>query len=103
MDILNIDTLHYELLKLERIVPHYTEYLHSFKHKNKFYQAFVYHKLKQIESMCCDLLITPDGKCNWDAIDELRKRGFYVGPGEKDSFGWLTAVLVTSKGNIVYG
>ena len=53
--------------------------------------------------MCCDLLITPDGKCNWDAIDELRKRGFYVGPGEKDRFGWLTAVLATSKGNVVYG
>ena len=98
-----MDNLHYELLKLEKIVPHYSEYLASFKHKNKFFEAFIHHKVNYISNLCCDLLIDGSGHCNWDAIDELKSRGFYVGPGEKDRFGWLTGIVGTSKGDIVYG
>jgi hypothetical protein len=98
-----IDELQYELLRLEKWVPYYTRYLNNFKHKNKFFEAFIRHKVGKIESMCCDLLINSSGRCNWEVIAELQRRGFYVGPGERDSFGWLTGILVTSKGDIVYG
>jgi len=98
-----IDTLHYELLKLERYVPSYTEYLQSFKSKNKFFQAFIIHKVNYISILCCELLIKPNGKCDWNTIEEISRRGFYVGPGEQDSFGWLTGLISTSKGSIVYG
>lgn len=98
-----IDELHYEIARLEHWVPHYTRYLNNFKHKNKFFQAFIHHKLNKIESMCCDLLIDGSGHCNWELIEELQKRGFYVGPGERDGFGWLTGVVGTLKGYVVYG
>ena len=98
-----IDELQYELLRLEKWVPYCTRYLNNFKHKNKFFEAFIRHKVGKIESMCCDLLINSSGRCNWEVIAELQRRGFYVGPGERDSFGWLTGILVTSKGDIVYG
>ena len=38
-------------------------------------------------------LITNDGQCNWDMICELRRRGYRVFAGEKDSFGWLTGCI----------
>jgi hypothetical protein len=98
-----IDNLHYELLRLEQWVPHYTNYLHNFKHKNKFFEALMRHKVNQISGMCCDVLIDSSGHCNWDAIEELGRRGYHIGPGERDRFGWLTAILSTSKGAIVYG
>ena len=98
-----IDELHYEIVRLEHWVPHYTRYLNNFKHKNKFFEAFIHHKLNKIESMCCDLLIDGSGHCNWELIEELQKRGFYVGPGERDGFGWLTGVVGTLKGYVVYG
>jgi hypothetical protein len=98
-----MDELHYELLRLEKYLPYYTKYLHSFKHKNKFFEAFIRYKVNKIAGMCSYLLIDDSGHCNWEAIEELEMRGFYVGPGEKDRFGWLTGIVGTSKGTIVYG
>lgn len=49
------------------------------------------------------LLITK-GDPNFDAIDELHQQhGYFVFPGERDRFGWLTACLQTDKGVIVFG
>ena len=44
-----------------------------------------------------------NGKCDWANISILNKNGYYVGPGERDSFGWLTGIISTQKGGIVYG
>lgn len=49
------------------------------------------------------VLITPSGSCNLAAHRALAEAGFPVSCGEKDSFGWLTGVICTSKGRIVYG
>ena len=49
------------------------------------------------------VLITKDGRPNWSAMAELRKEGYIVERGEYDSFGWLTGVIHTRKGYIVYG
>ena len=48
-------------------------------------------------------LITNEGRPNWSAMAELRKEGYIVERGEYDSFGWLTGVIHTRKGYIVYG
>jgi len=49
------------------------------------------------------VLITGEGRPNFDVFEEIKKAGFHVGPGETDSFGWLTGVIRTSKGSLVYG
>ena len=49
------------------------------------------------------LLITPEGRCDWKNIRELKSNGYAVAPLEKDSFGWLIGGIETSKGVIAYG
>lgn len=48
-------------------------------------------------------LITNKGDCNWAAHKLLKLAGFAVTCGEQDSFGWLSGVIHTTKGMIVYG
>jgi hypothetical protein len=48
-------------------------------------------------------LIDSKGGCNFPAHRTLEAAGFPVSCGERDSFGWLTGVIRTRKGNIVYG
>jgi hypothetical protein len=50
------------------------------------------------------LLITDKGEPEFDEIDRLYKQyGYFVYPGERDGFGWVTACLQTKKGIIVFG
>lgn len=53
--------------------------------------------------LACGYLIDSDGGCNWDAHDILKKNGFRVTCGERDSFGWLSGIIHTKQGRIVYG
>lgn len=48
-------------------------------------------------------LIDSKGGCNFPAHRTLEAAGYPVSCGERDSFGWLTGVIRTRKGNIVYG
>lgn len=50
-----------------------------------------------------ELLITSDGKCDWERIELLATNGYPVFPVEKDGFGWLIGGVSTSKGVITYG
>jgi hypothetical protein len=54
-------------------------------------------------SEACGELITARGSCNWGNHQILSQAGFRVRCGEKDSFGWLTGMIVTKKGLVVYG
>lgn len=56
--------------------------------------------LAQAEAQADAELINDAGKPNWKAMDAL---GFKVTRGDFDSFGWLTGVIHTSKGKLVYG
>lgn len=98
-----MDTLCDEIQKLEKYVPYYKNILNNFKHKNKFLEAFIHHKINRIIYLCDEFLIDGSGRCDWDNIDILCEKGYHVGPGEKDRFGWLTGMIYTSKGAIVYG
>ena len=44
------------------------------------------------------------GGCRWDRHNELNRRwGYRVGPGEQDSFGWLSGIIHGRNFKIVYG
>lgn len=49
------------------------------------------------------VLIFNTGASNVFNITTLEQQGFKVKPGEVDSFGWLSGIIVTKVGNIVYG
>jgi hypothetical protein len=48
-------------------------------------------------------LIDSRGGCNYVNHRVLAQHGFPVRCGERDSFGWLSGVIRTSKGDVVYG
>lgn len=55
----------------------------------------------ELEELCCDLFIGSNGHPVYDHIKKFEHMsGYEVGPGESDSFGWLTGVV--SKGDVMY-
>jgi hypothetical protein len=50
------------------------------------------------------LLINENGEPVFEEIDRLYKEhSYFVYPGERDGFGWVTACIETKKGFIVFG
>jgi len=98
-----MESLIHELKSLESWNMPSRRYLNNIKDTNSFRKAVIDRKINRICSMLCDLLITADGECDWDNIEILCDNGYYVEPREQDRFGWLTAILVTKKGDIIYG
>lgn len=58
--------------------------------------------IQEARNLACDALISKSGCCNWDNINKLKESGYKVFPGERDSFGWLTGCIRTSKGIVVF-
>ena len=57
-----------------------------------------------IEAQASGVLITNQGSPNFDMMDQLyADHGYFVFPGERDRFGWITACIQTKKGIIVFG
>ena len=48
-------------------------------------------------------LISGQFGVNWQNVNTLHQAGYRVHAGDQDSFGWLTGVIPTKKGQIVYG
>jgi hypothetical protein len=48
-------------------------------------------------------LITNNGGTNRANMEKLKAANFPVRKGESDSFGWLSGIIKTSKGDIHYG
>jgi hypothetical protein len=68
------------------------------------YQFNDLHPLVQYaSSLGNELLIDDKGQCDWGNISIMKQHGFHVKAGESDSFGWLTGLITTSKGDILYG
>ena len=59
--------------------------------------------VKAIVGLADGELIDVSGKPNFKAHVEMAGKGFPVTCGERDAFGWLTGVIHTSKGLIVFG
>ena len=58
-----------------------------------------------VEGLCCGELICSDGSCDYEGIRLLKKRGYDVFAGERDSFGWLTGCVQKNGDDriLVYG
>lgn len=55
---------------------------------------------EEIESLCCELFVK-GGRPDYSTIRKFKEMsGYSVGPGERDSFGWLTGVVY--KGDTMY-
>jgi hypothetical protein len=69
------------------------------------YEATLYDdSVSEIQSLATELFISKEGTPLFDEMDRLQKMsGFYIYPGERDGFGWLSACLQTKKGVIVFG
>ena len=52
----------------------------------------------EVEDICCELFIL-NGFPNYENIHTFNnmQSDFEVGPGERDSFGWLTGVVTTDR------
>ena len=48
-------------------------------------------------------MVTGMGQPIYSAISDLGKAGYLVTKGESDSFRWLSGVLHTPKGRVVFG
>ena len=59
--------------------------------------------IEQVLELAAAELILKSGQCNFSAHRTLGAAGYPVSCGERDSFGWLTGVIKTRKGNIAYG
>jgi len=59
--------------------------------------------LEQICAMANHELIDKNGSPDFPAMNQLEYEGFRVTPGETDSFGWLSGLINTRNGWIVFG
>ena len=59
--------------------------------------------MASIVDMAEGVLIDDSCRPHTENIAALAKAGFRVSPGEKDRFGWLTGVIITKVGKIVFG
>ena len=58
----------------------------------------------KIDSICCDLFVDTNGdpdRVNIHIFNDILQSDYYVGPGEQDSFGWLTGVIATSDDSLL--
>lgn len=68
-----------------------------------YLSSFDHPLLEEAELIADGELITVQGRPNWDAIAVLERQGFKVTRGEHDSFGWLSGVIHTAKGKLIFG
>jgi hypothetical protein len=59
--------------------------------------------INQVVALAGEVLIRNDGRPNFVEHEKLAAHGFRVSRGESDSFGWLSGVISTPKGLVVYG
>ena len=58
----------------------------------------------EIEGLANQVFIDEGGHPRFEEMDKLyQDHGYFIYPGERDRFGWLTACLQTKKGIIVFG
>lgn len=80
-----------------------SRFLNGYKSENKLKETLIHFKVNKILKLCDELLITEYGTPNYRNIDILETKGFFVCAGEVDRFGWLTGIVNTTKGKILFG
>ena len=51
----------------------------------------------------CNAWLISGGSPNFDRISELKRNGFNVHAGERDSFGWLSGVVERNGRELIFG
>ncbi len=61
-------------------------------------------KIKELSTQASGIFISNAGQSVYTTFLALYSANKYrIVPGERDSFGWITGVVITPKGRIVYG
>lgn len=61
-------------------------------------------KIKELSAQTSGIFISNAGQSVYTTFLALYSANKYrIVPGEQDSFGWITGVVITPKGRIVYG
>ena len=61
-------------------------------------------KIKELSTQASGIFISNAGQSVYTTFLALYSASkYHIVPGERDSFGWITGVIVTPKGRIVYG
>lgn len=61
-------------------------------------------KIKELSTQASGIFISNAGQSVYTTFLALYSANKYrIVPGERDSFGWITGVVITPKGKIVYG
>ncbi len=59
---------------------------------------------EEMEGISAGLFLTNKGTPNYSEMAKFTElSGWEIGPGETDSFGWLTGVIYTPYGKLVWG
>lgn len=60
--------------------------------------------IDEIIFLATHLFVDEKGTPAFECIDQFHlEHGYFIYPGERDRFGWVTACLQTKKGFIVFG
>ncbi len=69
-----------------------------------YLEAKMHALVEKIEALASDVLVSEGGQPNFNQMDKLfAMYGYFVFPGDRDRFGWVTGCLRTKKGIIVFG
>ena len=91
-----IDKLVNAMNELERLMDNHDPELYTVDYFGKKTLNYQHPAVEAVVECVTETVIQEDGELNWDAIKELSKRGYEVGPGEHDSFGLLSAYIAKS-------
>ncbi len=60
--------------------------------------------IDEIQFIATRLFVTDKGEPDFNEMDRLQAEfNYFIYPGERDRFGWVTGCLQTKKGFIVFG
>lgn len=93
------------LLKLNQLEgdSNITSILTPLQEQEGYYREDLPPLVQEIISLADDVLIAEGGHVNWENVNLLKQEGFLVRSGDSDSFGWLTGLIKTNKGDIMFG
>ena len=74
------------------------------EYEDVFLDHYAHELISEIVGAADSVLISEEGQPLFEEMDKLwNDYGYFVFPGERDRFGWLTGCIQTKKGIIVFG
>ena len=74
------------------------------QHEDTYLSHHDHELVDEVASLATTLFVGQKGEGLFDEMDKLQERyGYFIFPGERDRFGWVTGCIQTKKGIIVFG